>query len=145
MFGWQFVCNLCMIDGNYLPITLTFINDFIYNSHFKNIYTCSLSTSPFYSHLSTLCCIIMNNTHLENRSRSLQWRYNDRHGVSNHRRPDCLINRLFRRGSKKTSKLRVTSLCEGNPPVTSGFPSQTANNAENVSICWRHYVEADIG
>ena len=29
---------------------------------------------------------------------------------------------LFRRTSKKTSKLRVTGLCEGNPPVADGFP-----------------------
>ena len=36
----------------------------------------------------------------------LQWRHNERDGVSNHRRLDCLLNRLFRRWSKKTSKLR---------------------------------------
>ena len=30
----------------------------------------------------------------------------------------CLLNRLFRRRSKKTSKLSVTGLCEGNSPVT---------------------------
>ena len=53
---------------------------------------------------------------------------------------DCLLNRLFRRRSKKTSKLRVTGLCEGNPPVTGGFPSQKDSNAENVSIWWRHRV-----
>ena len=47
---------------------------------------------------------------------SLQWRHDERQGVSNHRRLDCLLNRLFRRISKNTSKLRVTSLCEGNPP-----------------------------
>ena len=40
--------------------------------------------------------------------------------VSYHRRLACLINRLFRRRSKKTSKFRVTGLCEGNPPVTCG-------------------------
>ena len=28
-----------------------------------------------------------------------------------------------RRRSNKTSKLRLTGLCEGNPPVTGGFPS----------------------
>ena len=50
---------------------------------------------------------------------TLQWRHNERNGVSNHRRFDCLLNRLFRRRSKKTSKLRVTGLCEGNSPVTS--------------------------
>ena len=40
--------------------------------------------------------------------RSLQWRHNERTGVSNHRRFDCLFNRLFIRRSKKISKLRVT-------------------------------------
>ena len=52
--------------------------------------------------------------------------------VSNHQHLDCLLNRLFRRRSKKTSKLRVTGHHEGNPPVTGGFPSQRASNAENV-------------
>ena len=52
----------------------------------------------------------------------LQWRHNERDAVSTHRRLDCLLNRLFRRRSKKISKLRVTGLCEGNPPVTGGFP-----------------------
>ena len=59
--------------------------------------------------------------------------------VSHHQPHDCLLNRLFRRRSKKTSKLRVTDLCEGNSPVTSEFPAQRASDAENVSICWRHY------
>ena len=40
----------------------------------------------------------------------LQWRHNKGNGVSNHRCLDCLLNRLFRRRSKKTSKLRVASL-----------------------------------
>ena len=39
-------------------------------------------------------------------------------------------NRLFRRRSKKTSKLRVTGLCEGNSPETGEFPTQRASNAE---------------
>ena len=33
---------------------------------------------------------------------------------------------------KKNLKLRVTGLCDGNPPVTGGFPSQRAGNAEMV-------------
>ena len=45
----------------------------------------------------------------------------------------------LRRRSKKTSKLRVTGLCEENPLVTGGFPSQRASNAENVPIWWRHH------
>ena len=60
--------------------------------------------------------------------------------ASNHRCLDCLINPLFRRRSKKTSKPRVTCLCEGNSPVTGEFPAQRASNAENISSWWRHYM-----
>ena len=58
---------------------------------------------------------------------------------SNHQPQDCLLNRLFRHRSKKTSKLRVTGLCEGNSPVIGEFPTQRTSNAENVSIWWRHH------
>ena len=47
---------------------------------------------------------------------SLHWRHNDHDSVSNHQPHGCLLNRLFRRRSKKTSKLRVTGLCVGNSP-----------------------------
>ena len=58
------------------------------------------------------------------------WRHKGRDGVS-HRQPhDCLLNCLFRRRSKKTSKLRVTGLCAGNSPVTGEFPAQRPSNAE---------------
>ena len=69
---------------------------------------------------------------------ALQWRDNCCDGVSNYRRLDCLLERLFRRRSKKTSKLRVTGLCEDNSTRTGEFPSQMANNAENVFIWWRN-------
>ena len=65
---------------------------------------------------------------------SLRWRRNGRDGVSNHQPCDCLLKRLFRRRSRKTLKLRVTGLCEGNSPVTGEFPAQRARNAENDSI-----------
>ena len=45
---------------------------------------------------------------------TLQWRHNEHDGVTNHQPHDCLLNRIFRRRSKKTSKLLVTGLCEGN-------------------------------
>ena len=67
------------------------------------------------------------------------WRHNGRDGVSNHQPHDCLLNRSFRRRSKKTSKLRVTGLCAGNSPVTGEFPAQMASNAENASIWWSHH------
>ena len=47
---------------------------------------------------------------------TLRWRHNDLDGVSDHQPHGCLLNRLFRRRSKKTSKLRVTGLCVGNSP-----------------------------
>ena len=87
------------------------------------------------------------------RHKTLLWRHNGRDGVSNHQPHDCLLNRSFRRWSKKTSKLRVTDLCAGNSPVTGEFPAQMASNAtdawalsvgciisgNNVSIWWRHH------
>ena len=67
---------------------------------------------------------------------SLQWR----DSVQNHRPHGCLLNRIFCRRSKKTSKLRLTGLCAGNSPGAGEFPAQTTRNAENVSIWWRHHV-----
>ena len=50
-------------------------------------------------------------------SSPLQWCYNERNGVSNHRRFYCLLNR-----------------------VSGEFNSQRASNPKNVSIWWRHHV-----
>ena len=72
--------------------------------------------------------------------KSLWWCHNGHGGVANHQPHHYLRNRLVRRRSKKTSKLRVTGLCEGNSPVTGVFPAQMASNAENVSIWWRHHI-----
>ena len=74
------------------------------------------------------------------RSRSLQWRHDERDSGSNHHPHDCLLNRLFGHRSKKAAKLRVTGLCTGNSPVTGEFPAQMASNAENVSIWWHHHA-----
>ena len=51
----------------------------------------------------------------------LHWRHNDHGGISNHQACGCLLNRLYRRRWKKTSKRHVTGLCEGNSvgPVNS--------------------------
>ena len=70
----------------------------------------------------------------------LRWHHNERDSVSNHQPHDCLLNRLFRRRSKKTSKLRVAGLCVGNSPGTGEFPAQMASYAENFSIWWRHHA-----
>ena len=71
---------------------------------------------------------------------SLQWRHNERDGVSNHQLHDSLLNRLLGCRSKKTSKFCVTGPCAGISPGTGEFPAQRASNAANVSIWWRHHA-----
>ena len=66
---------------------------------------------------------------------TLQLRHNERDGVSNHRNLDRLLNRLFRRRSKKHYRFRVSDHCE--ELDDRWFPSQRASNAENVFIWWR--------
>ena len=77
---------------------------------------------------------------------ALQWRHNERDCVSNHRRLDCLLNRLFKCRSKKTSKRTpptpitpVTGLCEGNSQVNSlhkGPVTRKMFPFDDVIICW---------
>ena len=76
---------------------------------------------------------------------ALPWRHNDCHGIWNHQNLDCLLSRLFKRTSKKTSKLFVTGLCERNPPVAGGFPSQRASNAENALCITVPLWEESVG
>ena len=76
---------------------------------------------------------------------ALQWSHKEADGVSNYQPHDRILNRLFRRRSKKTSKLHVTGLCKGNSPVTGEFPAKRASKAENVSIWWRHHETAVEG
>ena len=71
-------------------------------------------------HISVICSPYIFN--------SLQWRNNERDGVSNHRRLYYLLNCWFRCRSKKTSKFRV--------------PAQKASKAENVSLWRRHHIVA---
>ena len=81
---------------------------------------------------------------LSDHSSTLQWHHNERDGISNHQPHDCLLNRSFRRRSKKTPKLRVTGLYVGNTLMTGQFPAQRSNNTENVSIWWRHHEKIMI-
>ena len=69
---------------------------------------------------------------------TIQWRHNERDGVTNHQPHNCLLNRLFKRRSKKTSKLRATGLCAGNSPITGESPHKGPVTRKNVSIWWRH-------
>ena len=95
---------------------------------------------PFNNNLLISCFTHLHNiSHSVKLSNTLLWRHNGRNGVSNHQPHDCLLNRLFGRRSKKTSKLRATGLCAGNSPGTGEFPAQRASNGGNVSIWWRHH------
>ena len=98
--------------------------------------------------VKTVCLVIpifyFHCTWLLRNTTSLQWRHDERDGISNHQRLSSLLNRLSRYRSKIISKLRVTGLCEGNSPVTGEFPAQKASNAENVHIWWRHHVHCLI-
>ena len=53
--------------------------------------------------------------------------------------PTNVYSTVYSGTDQKTSKHRVTSLCVGNSPVTGEFPTQKANNAENISTWWRHH------
>ena len=77
-------------------------------------------------------------------STTLQWRHNESDGVSNHRRLDCLLHRLFRRRSKKTSKLRVTGLCEGSSPVIGEFPAVTGDFPEQKPVTRNMFPFDDV-
>ena len=53
---------------------------------------------------------------------TLQWRHSEPDGVSNHKRLDCLLNRLFWCRSKKTSTLNKTiKICYGKCFIMSPF------------------------
>ena len=94
------------------------------NTHYKD----NMTSWLFY-----LC----NRNHIP--GKTLWWRHNGHDSISNHQSRDCLLDRLFRRRSKKTSKVRVTGLCAGNSPGNGEFPAQMAGNAGNVSIWWHHH------
>ena len=71
------------------------------------------------NHLPPVIVLVldMGQSHLRDISRSickpssLRWRHNEFDGVSDHQPHDFLLNLLFGRRSKKTSKLHVTGLC----------------------------------
>ena len=58
------------------------------------------------------------------RKGSLQLHHNDHNGVSNHQPHGCLLHRLLRLKSKKTSMLRVTGFCAGNSPGPVNSPQK---------------------
>ena len=64
----------------------------------------------------------------------LQWHHDEHYGISDRWHLACLLNCLLRRRSKKTPKICVTGIWEGNSLMTDEFPTQ------NVSIRLRHHM-----
>ena len=114
---------MCWNFGTQHENILTFSNDYIFLEK---------DTDSFISHSQSHGCWWCNEPWI-----TLQWRHDGRDCVSYHQPHDCLHNRLFRRRSKKKSKLRVTGLCAGNSPATGEFPVQMTSSTENISIWWR--------
>ena len=81
--------------------------------HWYNLYADSLPRHKSFPWKGTKPSLL---SHRLGPFKTLRWRHNDLAGVSNHQPHGCLLNRLFRRRSNKTSKLRVTGLCVGNSP-----------------------------
>ena len=103
----------------------------IRNQHFCEQKVSCISQNCFHNAPRFNMKVLLHRCQYANTDLTFQWRHNECDGVSNHQPHDCLLYRLFRRWSKKTSKLCVTDLCEGNSLVTGEFPAQMASNAEN--------------
>ena len=135
---WWSICRICRhkIYANFLRFT--------YAWHFHRNLFCIVYEvlQQFISHVN----IYKNSERISHvvhkKFKSLQRLHNGRKGVSNHQPHHCSLNRLSRCRSKKTSKLRVTGICAGNSPGTGEFPAQSASNAENVSLWWRHHEDS---
>ena len=126
VYGIRIVCNVYRIFVSYMVYWAL--------DHFSGIF--ASSDYCFLLIMDMTCCNVP--------PLSLQWRHNECDGVSNHRRLHGLLKRLFRHRFRKTSKLCITSLCEGNSPVTHEFPSQRTKYAKNVSLWWRHHDSIGI-
>ena len=74
---------------------------------------------------------------------ALQRRHNGRDGISNHQPHDCLLKSLFRRSSKKASKLRVTGplWLLNSPPKGPVTRKNTARIATSSITIWYQTVK----
>ena len=88
--------------------------------------------------------VVCNNERMESRlympyerNPKASWRHNWHGSVSNHQPHGCLLNRLFRRRSKKTSKLLVTGLCVGNSP-------EPVNSPHKGPVTWKMFPFDDV-
>ena len=71
----------------------------------------------------------------------IKWHHNGSGSVSNHQPHPFLLNRLFRRRSKKISKLRVTGLCSGDRIIPLSKPIEKYFNL-NPKAWWDPKLKA---
>ena len=74
----------------------------------------------------------------ERKYETLQWCHNERNSVKSPAY-GLFAQPFVRAQTKENVKACVTGHCEWNPPVTGGFTSQRASNAENVSFWWSRH------
>ena len=104
------------------PFLIPLTNNFILQDAFKIIVCDMMALLSRWRWVNNLCSttqVIC--SHVKRHESALQWRHNERDGVSNHQTHDCLLNRLFRHRSKKKVKAPRHWLCGGN------FPTQRAS------------------
>ena len=82
---------------------------------------------------------------LSEKSVTLQWRHNERNGVSNHWRLDCLLDRLIRRRSNSivwSTALHYWFFVKGNPPLT--IDNIYQNLCRLMASLGHHMVSSDL-
>ena len=133
--GQWYRCGINMTDSTWrscVYICHTFyVIIIVFSFVHKEVFIPNTNISAYHIHSPDMLASWHGNT--------LQWHHNERDGVAHHQPQDCLRNCIFRCRSKRTSKILVTGLCEGNSPVTGEFPPHRASNAKNVSIWWRRH------
>ena len=108
----------------------TFSNHATQSCNDQHISPCTITNDQLGAFICLPCDIIIR----------LQWRHNEHDGVSNHQPHDCLLNGLFRRRSKVTSKLRITGLCAGNSPWLVNSPHKRPVTRKMLAL-WHHHQD----
>ena len=135
---------LCLARPPYRPVPVCTIRLYTYGDYYRSSLEWTEIVACF--QLGPACHLLI----------PLRWRHNENDSVSNHQPHGCLLNRLFRRRSKKTSKLRDTGLCVGNSPGPVNSPHKgpvtrkmlpfddvimrVAIRYRNKINCWRVYT-----
>ena len=90
-----------------------------------------------------LACVYSRHIYIYIYIPTFDWKYTysitmtslERHSISNHRQIQSVVKSLFKLSSKKTSKVRIIGLCEGNPPVTGGKWFQAMTSSCRLCLC----------